>query len=352
MAPEQTTQTVETPTFTTPPPATQPPPAQPFQSYQQYSQAYGYQPYQQHQQQQQQQVLGQNGAQLPPQQQQYAHQQQPAVVPLNRGWENTKIGLHAIDILFCIIALATTFSLIGKGGDYDFISLVCCPVLVVALIWDIAELITRCARKFKAGIHPGAHVALSLLIWMGAAIVGGIEATSAAYMDYDYSSNSNCENYNNDTHEYEDCDSSSSGSRPSMIVIATFTCLVWLAHFILFILACIDTSRRNAAARRPIMIVNGPPYWGPMAQGWQPMPQYFGGQPQGQYQQLPQQNVPLQTRSMSPAVVPEGKGKEPMHAPQMTEHAPQMGERASQEEAPREGRSEVREYYTPGGSGL
>ena len=41
------------------------------------------------------------------------------------------------------------------------------------MIWDIAELATRFGRKWKAGIHPGAHVAISLFIWLGAAIVGG-----------------------------------------------------------------------------------------------------------------------------------------------------------------------------------
>jgi hypothetical protein len=36
-------------------------------------------------------------------------------------------------------------------------------------MWDVAELITICARRSHRGIHPGANVALDLLIWLGAA---------------------------------------------------------------------------------------------------------------------------------------------------------------------------------------
>ncbi|CAM1507587.1 Fc.00g072280.m01.CDS01 [Cosmosporella sp. VM-42] len=321
MAPEQSTQT-DAPSPITTPSNTQPPHQAvrdyqqqqqqqqqqgqfQFQPYQQYAQSYGqpFQPYQ-----------------PPPQQQYTQQQQQPVEVPTNKVWEWTKLGLHIASIVLCTCGLAITFSLIGHGG-VGRVALACCPVLILALIWSIAELITRCVRKFKAGIHPGAHVALSLLIWLSLGTTGGIEATLVAVTgDRDYGSN--CWDY--DTQDYVDCEPAFSGKRPQFVAVTVFTCLVFLVHFILFVGACIDTAKRNAAARRPIMVVAAPQNWGQMAQGWQPMPQYGG--PQGQYMSVPQQNIPLQTRSPSPGVEQEGKGKE-------VEQTPTHG---------------VREFYTPG----
>lgn len=44
-------------------------------------------------------------------------------------------------------------------------------------MWNAAELITIWARGNKRGIHPAAHVALHLLIWLGCAAVSGVLAT-------------------------------------------------------------------------------------------------------------------------------------------------------------------------------
>jgi hypothetical protein len=44
--------------------------------------------------------------------------------------------------------------------------------------WQIAEYITLCVRRNR-GIHPGAHVALHLLIWLGAATAVGFLTTFA-----------------------------------------------------------------------------------------------------------------------------------------------------------------------------
>lgn len=57
----------------------------------------------------------------------------------------------------------------------------------MALIWDVAEFITLCARGGKLGIHPGAHVGLHLVLWLGFGCgVGWLGAIAA----YDY-----CDSY-------------------------------------------------------------------------------------------------------------------------------------------------------------
>lgn len=172
------------------------------------------------------------------------------------------------------------------------------------MIWDIAELLTRFGRKWKAGIHPGAHVAIHLFIWLGAAIVGGLESTfSAYYSSFDYL-DEDCE-YDRDQRRYV-CTSNEgvASKRALFVALSVFTCLLWLWQFILFVGACIDTQKRNAAMRKPVMVWGGPPYWGPGAQGFQQVPQFYGA-PQGQ-------GIPMQSWAPPPA----GNGKEAVPAVQ------------------------------------
>ncbi|KAM5342030.1 hypothetical protein ACJ41O_015061 [Fusarium nematophilum] len=326
MAPDHSTQTNEFASGTSP---IHPPPTQPSSSAQTQSQQGYYEPGQQQQGFQQPQPQGfqqyprsygqpftpysQQPQPEPQQQQPFSvqpggqpmQQWTPPEAPQNKAWDYTRLGLHVLDAIFCIIGLALTFSLnVGSSIGYTvlFFSPVVSrskfhipnlgvltelPQLILALIWDLAELATRWLRKFKSGIHPGAHVAISLLIWLGAAAVGGIEVIYAIAVDQ---TERNC--YDSQTQRVYQCGTTFDGRKATFSALAAFTSLVWLCHFIFFIGACIDTAKRNAVAKRSIMVVSGgPPYWGPAAQGFQPMPQYYG---QGQ-------NITLQE---------QGNGKE------------------------------------------
>ncbi len=48
----------------------------------------------------------------------------------------------------------------------------CTPALL-AVLWDIDEIFTFCARHGR-GIHPGAHVAIELILWLACCGMGGI----------------------------------------------------------------------------------------------------------------------------------------------------------------------------------
>lgn len=366
MVPEQSSQAVnrdsnavsmDTTTTTSsplPPPPTQQPPQQQipgtqqqqpqmqgqFQPayFQQYPGAYGqpFQPYNP-------QALPQGQFQQPTagqfqQYQQFQQQQQHPAYVANavKAWVLTRIALHAADIICCIVAIGISFH-VGTFSETGYIFTLCTPIFFLALVWDLAEIITWFCRKRKAGIHPGAHVGVSLIIWLGAAIVGGIQAAFVAYVVND---SSDCWDY--ESQSYESCTSSSSydGQAGLFTAVAVFSCLVWLIHFTLFINGCIETARRNRANRRVVTVV-APPYWGPMAHGWQPMPQYYAQTPQSQGQNttVPQHNIPLQIRSPTEQQQ-TGNGKQP-EQPIVND---KQGESSTQPANPA-----ITEYYTPSG---
>ncbi|KAJ4127058.1 hypothetical protein NW768_008681 [Fusarium equiseti] len=233
----------------------------------------------------------------------------PPRVQEPKAWMYTKLALHGVDIITCIVGLALTGSL-RSVQTLGLVAVGACPLFVMAMVWDIAELLTRFGRKWKAGIHPGAHVAIHLFLWLGAAVIGGMESTfSAYYSSFDYLDET-CE-YSREERRYVCTSNEGVASKRTLFVSLTvFTCLLWLWQFVLFVGACIDTQKRNAAMKKPIMVWGGPPYWGPGAQGFQQMPQQM---PQPFY--APQgQNIPMQNWAPQPA----GNGKEAVAAVQPT----------------------------------
>lgn len=203
-------------------------------------------------------------------------------------------------------------------------------------------------RNWGAGIHPGAHVGVSLFLWLCCAVVGGIMAAFIGFSAPDdcdddgynsYYGSSNCGNFN--------------GSWSRFLGVVILLLLLWLVHFIIFVGACTDTAKRNAAKSKPIMVVAQPPYWPMPQQGWQPpMTQQPTTQqqmtqqpmtqqvypPQPTYYQQPQlQGMPVQPQASPPPASGHaqgsGNGKQPEVAQQSTpaDHG-------------------VREFYNPAGS--
>ncbi|KAI8665941.1 hypothetical protein NCS57_00817100 [Fusarium keratoplasticum] len=316
MAPESSTQTDDaiassSTAAPTRPPPTQPPPnnaqTQTQTGFQLYPGSYGqvFTPYQQQ--------PANNGQQQP----MFMGQQQWTPPPLveTKYWMVSKMGLHGTSMVCCVVGMGLAFSLIGQDEDdfmgLDVLGITSGPILVFALVCDIVEVLTRALRKFKSGIHPGVQIALSLIIWIMTSIVGGMQATYSAIFNDDYSECSpSSTRYSRYDDEYESCKTQYGGIRPKIIAMTIFTCLVFMAHFILFVFACIDMSRRNRNNRAPVMVFAAPPYWGPAAQGFQQMPQNGGPPAQNQGQPIPMQNwaVPQMNEKgiapMAPAQAP------------------------------------------------
>ncbi|KAK1981763.1 hypothetical protein LZ30DRAFT_749831 [Colletotrichum cereale] len=193
--------------------------------------------------------------------------------PYNRPWHIAKIAIRGCDIAFSAIVISISFhTLITLGYSSPYLLFFSAIPGVVAIIWDVSELITICARGGRKGIHPGAHVGLHLIFWLVFAIAVVCELLFAVY-----------------------------GIRWSFAtrqhVALAFTCLLLLNHFILFVRACIETNQRNAGA--PIYMVPAG-----MTAPTQPAESYTSNQlpqPQHQYDaqhekgQMTGANVPTET---------------------------------------------------------
>lgn len=216
----------------------------------------------------------------------------------------------------------------------------------MCLLWSGAELITRAIHTFKKGIHPGAHVGLTLIIWLAAAVVGGFSTAIAVSANvYDgYWGSYDCDwHYNSQGYrEYDDC-SEPTGRNAILIASAAFTWLLWIDYFVLFVLACIDTSRLNAAKGRPIMVVQQQP-----GAPWPAGPEMAGvAHPQSAY--YPPTAVPAGVpRQSMPPPPPQQQYYAPSHsssdaipAPKQATAGPANGEGSSSQGG-------IQEYYPPG----
>ncbi|KAH8168755.1 hypothetical protein LIA77_10881 [Sarocladium implicatum] len=254
--------------------------------------------------------------------------------PETKAWRNAHIALHATTVVFAICDIALTLSLLKWGiyawsyyGDLALVALYMIVTPVIALLWSGSELIVRCVRTGHKGITPGAHVGVCLIIWLVAIVTGGITATYSAWLlDLQGTSRraQGCSDPNTPYTDWgDDCDERDykdlSTRQGIFVAITVFKFLVWAVVFTIFVRACIEVHRRNAAAApRGVVYV---PYWaGPPAQGWQPLPQ------QGQPAMQESQGIPMQNRQPRNSAAPSPQAE-------VTSPAPTHN---------------VQEFYTPG----
>ncbi|ETS72982.1 hypothetical protein PFICI_15374 [Pestalotiopsis fici W106-1] len=106
----------------------------------------------------------------------------PVMIPSSKGWHITKIVFYSLSIIFCVIVLGISIALAVDPSIYQSYQIIwVAPQAGIALCWDVAELITVCVRRSQYGIHPGAHVALHLLLWLGLVVAAGLTGWIVAY---------------------------------------------------------------------------------------------------------------------------------------------------------------------------
>ncbi|EHK24264.1 uncharacterized protein TRIVIDRAFT_54358 [Trichoderma virens Gv29-8] len=244
----------------------------------------------------------------------------------NKAWEIIKMALHILSAALGAAGVGLGFSSLNFTYFTYTVVIATAPPCIIALVWSISELITRVARKLKSGIHPAAHIALCLIIFLVATILTSLfgpwfQSSWGSYDDPSSSSQSCGYRYNAtlDTMVYS-CTGDSSDDeaaqrvfdheRSVSIAAAVVTYLIAAINFALFVGACVDTSRANTVASRPIYVIAQPQ----MMQGWQPIPQVPIQYPPA-VQQPPARDVaPTESESESESQNKsknKGKGKEP-----------------------------------------
>ena len=195
-----------------------------------------------------------------------------------------KLGLRIVCLLLATVGL-------GLGGYTWYFCFAILPTLVVSWVWNVANIIRRLVAP--SPIHPGANVALDLLLWIGfgigmiiswfisAAVVYAANNRNANYYYNSWyggyinsGSNLNC-TYTDGTTVCSSSDSSSNtvtdsngntiSSRDATSdawdrlltrgrigeAASAMATLLFIFHFVLFVIACVDTHRRRHPQRHP-----------------------------------------------------------------------------------------------------
>ncbi|KAK8062501.1 hypothetical protein PG997_014598 [Apiospora hydei] len=174
-----------------------------------------------------------------------AQQAAPAV---SRPWHNAKIVLLSMSVVFSIVVIGISIALAVNPTVLSLQVVWVAPEAAVAIIWSVAEFVTLCARKNQRGIHPGAHVALHLLLWLAFVVAAGLTAYVVALnVEYDY--------YYSSSYRYSRYSAIKFYIRSLQAELA-FLILLIITHFTLFVRACVETARRNKGPQPVFVPVN------------------------------------------------------------------------------------------------
>ncbi|KAI1205214.1 uncharacterized protein F4807DRAFT_290775 [Annulohypoxylon truncatum] len=181
----------------------------------------------------------------PPQDLDLQHQKNQAQLDLfNRTWPRARIVLISLSTAFCIIVLGISIALAADSAIRSYVVVWTAPQAGAALLWSGIEVVTAyTGGKDRRDIHPGAHVAVQLLLWLGFGAGIGLTACILGFAlsfdvfdpypeNYDYYGRHGYKYYN----EYY---------VRSMEVVVALLGLLIIVHFLLFAGACVETFRRQ-----------------------------------------------------------------------------------------------------------
>ncbi|OIW28233.1 hypothetical protein CONLIGDRAFT_370266 [Coniochaeta ligniaria NRRL 30616] len=217
--------------------------------------------------------------------------------PFSRPWHIAKIVLGSASLVVSIVIWAISIVLLARYTSYDynydsweitFEAAFALAAAGIAVIWQAAEFITVWASKTNRGIHPGANVALHLIIWLVAILGVGFLATFVAYdvenLD-EIRNDSDSSRYSYSYYNALDADSLAALLGLEEALLA-FMSLLFLLHFVLFVRACVETHQYNNHPVTRTVYVQVPVQMAGGAPGQQPFGYYA-------YQPLPGQPLPF-----------------------------------------------------------
>ncbi|KAI0454556.1 hypothetical protein F5B21DRAFT_234307 [Xylaria acuta] len=90
------------------------------------------------------------------------------IVGNQKKWNIIKMVLRALCLLLSIIDIAELIAIETASNALDYWPSVAYPALAGFLLWDLVEFVVIIVRGSPAkGIHPGVHVGVELVLWLG-----------------------------------------------------------------------------------------------------------------------------------------------------------------------------------------
>ncbi|KAI1480051.1 hypothetical protein F4774DRAFT_92999 [Daldinia eschscholtzii] len=179
---------------------------------------------------------------------------------ISQTWSATKIALVALSIASCAIVLGISIALVVNPDIQSYIFVWTAPQAGAALLWSGIDLAaTYAGRTNRRAIHPGAHLAVQLLLWMGFVVGIGLTAYILSWaLELSSSDDRNAyPEYYEYYHGDDDIDYYEYYSESYirlMKVLVAFLALLIIVHFLLFFLACRKVVQRRRTGTEPSTI--------------------------------------------------------------------------------------------------
>ncbi|KAI0206305.1 hypothetical protein F4808DRAFT_114241 [Astrocystis sublimbata] len=258
----------------------------------------------------------------------------------------TRLGLTALASVWGIIIIALTSILLSEGGAAASVSIYAYAIVAASIIWNTAELITYCARlrkEVQRGIHPGAHVGLHLIFWLAG--IFALLLSTSVYISVAYDLERCAHRDDDDSYygysysycsDYKPFDYWRWNVLPVIRALLAIFALFTINHFALFVLACIETHKRNISTAFVVPANAIPPqamYYPQQAVPAQVMypPQAAGAQSMQPMQFYP---YPVMVQQSQPSNLSDGESQTPV----------------SNEKQPAQSHQTAAGYYAPPGA--
>ncbi|KAI1424365.1 hypothetical protein F5Y12DRAFT_452483 [Xylaria sp. FL1777] len=154
-----------------------------------------------------------------------------------RKWDIIKVVLRSICLALSVTDVAELIIIDYSSNSLHYWPAVAYPLLAGFILWDIVEFIVIIVRESTAkGVHPGAHVGIELILWLGSIFTIAAQAFNA---DWDQLGAPAWE-----LRELE---------LTTWVYLAltqfSFLSFVGALRFVLFVRACVEVDRRKKDRR-------------------------------------------------------------------------------------------------------
>lgn len=165
------------------------------------------------------------------------------IVGNQRKWNVAKVVLRCISLFLSIVDVGELIAIETGRNGLDYWPSVAYPVLSGFILWDVIEFVVILVRgKISKGIHPGFHVGVELILWLGSVLTVAAQGYRA-----DWGQLAGSESY------LEERDLAI-WARVALTQFIFLSVLLFL-RFVFFVRACIEVDRRKKDRRLQQLVI-------------------------------------------------------------------------------------------------